>query len=95
VVEEQTAGGLVPVDVSAYVAQKIAAVAAHRTQYPIAPDTLPLPLLQELLGREYFVRVHPSHVLETSIWPGELAQGKSARRVMQTVQRSNPPVSLT
>jgi LmbE family N-acetylglucosaminyl deacetylase len=93
-VEEQTAGALVPIDVSAYVAQKIAAMAAHRTQYPLAPDTLPLALLQELFGREYFVRVHPSHVRETNIWPGELAQGKTPRRVMQTVRRSNPPVPL-
>jgi len=93
-VEERTAGALVPVDVSANVAQKIAAVAAHRTQYPIAPDTLPLPLLQELLGQEYFVRVHPSHVRETSIWPRVFAQRKSPRRVTGTVRRSGVPVSL-
>jgi signal-transduction protein with cAMP-binding, CBS, and nucleotidyltransferase domain len=78
--EEQTAGALVSVDVSEYVAQKIAAVAAHRTQYPIAPDMLPRELLQELFGQEYFVRVHPSHMPLTSIWPGVFAQRKSLRR---------------
>ncbi len=57
---EQAAGPLVSVDASAFVAQKIAAVAAHRTQYPLAPDMLPLALLQSLFGQEYFVRVHPS-----------------------------------
>ena len=93
-VEERTAGALVPVDVSAYVAQKIAAVAAHRTQYPIAPDILPRPLLQELLGTEYFVRVHPSQVPETSIWPEAFSQRKSARRITRTGRRSGVPVSL-
>jgi hypothetical protein len=54
--EEHAAGAIVRVDVSAYVGQKIAAVAAHRTQYPIPTDMLPLPLLQELFGQEYFAR---------------------------------------
>jgi hypothetical protein len=93
-VEEQTAGALVPVDVSAYVTQKIAAVAAHRTQYPIAPDTLPLPLLQELLGREYFVRMHPSDVRETSIWPEVFAQRTSPRRTGAS-PRSKVPQSVS
>jgi hypothetical protein len=88
VVEEPTAGALVPVDVSAYVAQKIAAVAAQRTQYPIAPDMLPPELLQKLFGQEYFVRVHPSHVLETSIWPGVFDQPKSSRRVVGRDRRA-------
>ncbi len=93
-VEERIAGALVSVDVSAYVGQKIAAVAAHRTQYPIAPDILPRPLLQELLGREYFVRVHPSRVLEASIWPEVFAQRKFSRRATGTIRRSTVPVSL-
>jgi LmbE family N-acetylglucosaminyl deacetylase len=93
-VEGQIGGALVSVDVSDYVHQKIAAVAAHRTQYPIAPDTLPRELFQELLGREYFVRVHPSHVREMSIWPRLFAQRKLQRRVTGTVQGSTMPVSL-
>ncbi len=51
-------------DVSAYVAHKLAAIAAHRTQYPIDPGMLPLAMLQEMLGHEYFVRVTPTHALE-------------------------------
>jgi LmbE family N-acetylglucosaminyl deacetylase len=47
------------IDVSAYVDRKIAAIAAHRTQYPIDPTMLPLAMLQEMMGREYFVRVAP------------------------------------
>jgi LmbE family N-acetylglucosaminyl deacetylase len=93
-VEEQAAGALVRIDISTYVGQKIAAVAAHRTQYPIAADMLPLPLLQELFGQEYFVRVHPSQALETSAWPQVIAQTKSPRRVTRAVQRSNMSVSL-
>jgi LmbE family N-acetylglucosaminyl deacetylase len=78
-VEERPSGTLVSIDVSAHVAQKIAAVAAHRTQYPITPDMLPRELLQELFGTEYFVRVHPSRVPETSIWPEAFFQRKFAR----------------
>ena len=55
------------IDVSAYVERKIAAVAAHRTQCPFAPDMLPLAMLQEIMGREYFVRVAPAHELETEL----------------------------
>jgi LmbE family N-acetylglucosaminyl deacetylase len=93
-IEEQTAGALVPVDVSAYVAQKLAALAAHRTQYPIAPDTLPLPLFQELFGQEYFVRVHPSHMREANLWPEVPAQRTSPGRVTGVVQPFDVPVSL-
>jgi LmbE family N-acetylglucosaminyl deacetylase len=44
-------------DVRDYVARKIAAIAAHRSQYPLRPDLLPLTMLQEMMGREYFVPV--------------------------------------
>jgi LmbE family N-acetylglucosaminyl deacetylase len=91
IVEEQAAGALVRVDASAYVAHKIAAVAAHRTQYPIAPDMLPLPLLQELFGQEYFVRVYPSLAPEKSDRLGTLIQGKATRRVTGTAPRSKGP----
>jgi len=30
---------------------------------------LPLPILQELMGREYFVRVHPAPKIETELLP--------------------------
>ncbi len=55
------------IDVSAYVDRKIAAIAAHRTQYPIDPTRLPLAMLQEMMGREYFVRVAPARELETEL----------------------------
>jgi LmbE family N-acetylglucosaminyl deacetylase len=57
------------INVADYVGQKIAAMAAHRSQYPITPDIFPLDLLQDLMGNEYFVRVLPRPVLETSLFP--------------------------
>jgi hypothetical protein len=42
-------------------------MAAHRTQYPITPDLLPLSILREMLGREYFVRVLPPRQIETTL----------------------------
>jgi LmbE family N-acetylglucosaminyl deacetylase len=47
------------IDVTAHVDQKIRAIAAHRTQFPIQPELFPRPMLQEMLGREFFVRVLP------------------------------------
>lgn len=55
------------IDVSAFVERKIAAIAAHRTQCPIAPGMLPLAMFQQILGCEYFVRVAPARELETSL----------------------------
>jgi LmbE family N-acetylglucosaminyl deacetylase len=55
------------IDVTTYVDRKIAAIAAHRTQYPIDPMMLPLAMLQEMMGREYFVRVAPARELETEL----------------------------
>ncbi len=47
------------IDVSAYIAQKVNAIAAHASQFPLKQDMLPLSILQELMGREYFSRVYP------------------------------------
>lgn len=88
---EGTAGALVPVDVSAYVPQKVAAVAAHRTQYPITPDMLPLPLLQELFGMEYFVRVQSSHVRESQ--PRALSNRRTHKPVSRAVGLANLTLS--
>jgi hypothetical protein len=55
------------VDVSAFIHQKIRAVASHRTQYPIEPDMFPESMLIELFGREYFVRVHPPAELDDKL----------------------------
>ncbi len=57
------------IDVTDYVDRKMAAVAAHRTQYRVSPDVFPPATLREMLGHEYFVRVHPPAELETDILP--------------------------
>jgi LmbE family N-acetylglucosaminyl deacetylase len=45
------------ISVAPYLHQKIAAIAAHRSQFPIQPDLLPLSILQALMGQEYFTSV--------------------------------------
>lgn len=55
------------IDVSDYVEQKVAAMAAHRTQYPITPDMFPMSIMREMLGREYFVRVLPPREIEATL----------------------------
>jgi hypothetical protein len=46
---------MMAVDVSPYLERKLAALRAHRTQYPAAPDLLPSSILQRLLGTEFFL----------------------------------------
>jgi len=60
------------IDVSDFVSHKIAAMAAHRSQYPITADMFPLDLLKELMGREYFVRVLPRVQLDDTLFPYRL-----------------------
>jgi LmbE family N-acetylglucosaminyl deacetylase len=55
------------IDVSDYVEQKVAAMSAHRSQYPITPDMFPISILREMLGKEYFVRVLPPREIETTL----------------------------
>jgi hypothetical protein len=43
------------VDVTAYVETKLAALTAHRSQYPLDIDTFPRSMLDEMYGAEYFV----------------------------------------
>ena len=45
------------VKVAPYLRQKVEAIAAHRSQFPIQPDLLPLAILQALMEHEYFVPV--------------------------------------
>ena len=47
------------IDVSPFIQQKIEAIAAHRSQFPIQSDMLPPSILQGLMGREYFVGISP------------------------------------
>ncbi len=46
---------LVCCDASAWIDQKMLALAAHRSQFPIRPEMFPRSLLLELFGREYFM----------------------------------------
>jgi LmbE family N-acetylglucosaminyl deacetylase len=55
------------IDVSDFVGNKIRATAAHRSQYPIDPTMFPVPMLQEMFGAEYFIRVLPEPELRTSL----------------------------
>lgn len=72
------------VDVSDYVDRKIAAIAAHRTQYPISTDVLPLAMLQEMMGREHFTRVTLPRRLEITrpLWAFDPPLGEAERSVM-------------
>jgi hypothetical protein len=56
-------------DISAYVRQKLAAIAAHRTQCPITPTLLPESIVQELFAHEYFIQVVPRMEVETALVP--------------------------
>jgi hypothetical protein len=57
------------IDVSQFVTHKIAAMSAHRSQYPIQPDMFPHDMLVELMGYEYFVRVLPRPQMEDTLFP--------------------------
>ena len=52
--------GTCAVDVSSYLHRKLAALARHRTQYPIVPSMLPRSLLEQMLGTEFFCRTADS-----------------------------------
>ncbi len=47
------------IDCTDFLDRKMAAIAAHRTQYPIDPEMFPQWMLREMMAREYFVRIHP------------------------------------
>ena len=63
--EGQATGAMTCLYVGPYLPQKIAAIAAHRSQYALGADILPLPILQELMGWEYFVHAYPASEIET------------------------------
>jgi LmbE family N-acetylglucosaminyl deacetylase len=71
--EEQTRNMAIAIDVGPYLQQKLAAIAAHRSQYSIQPDMLPLAIFQQLLGQEYFVHVSLVAEVETDILPLQAA----------------------
>lgn len=61
-------GATTKIDVSAFVEQKVAALSAYRTQFPLEPDMFPMPMLREVFSYEYFVRVHPPIEMENSLF---------------------------
>ena len=61
-------GATAVIDVRSVIDRKLAAIAAHRTQYPIEPEMFPNWLVAEMLGHEYFVRVHPAPELERDLF---------------------------
>ena len=60
-------GATTVIDVRKFTDRKIQALAAHRTQYPIDPEMFPPWMLHEMLGHEYFVRVHPPPDTESDL----------------------------
>jgi LmbE family N-acetylglucosaminyl deacetylase len=52
-----TPPGTYAVDVTSCLHRKLAALARHRTQYPIVTTMLPESLLQQMLGTEFFRRI--------------------------------------
>ncbi len=65
--QDSTGAATTCIDVVEFVPQKMKAMSAHRTQFPLEPDMLPLPLLEEMFGHEYFIRVYPPAILETEL----------------------------
>lgn len=61
------AGATTRIDVGAFVRRKLEAMAAHRSQFAFDPDMLPLDIMRELFGREYFVRAHVAPELATEL----------------------------
>lgn len=55
------------INIEDFIINKIRAISQHRTQYPINEDMFPISMLQDLFGREYFVRVFPKIELETTL----------------------------
>ncbi len=49
----------------------MAAIAEHRSQYPVTPDMFPRPLVEEILGFEYFIQVLPPLEWQTELLPLE------------------------
>jgi LmbE family N-acetylglucosaminyl deacetylase len=55
------------IDVRDFVPKKIAAMAEHRSQYPVTPDMFPIELVEEMLGYEYFVQIQPPIQMQTEL----------------------------
>jgi LmbE family N-acetylglucosaminyl deacetylase len=66
-IDEVETGATTKIDVSAFVEQKVAALSAYRTQFPLEPEMFPMPMLREVFSHEYFVRAHPPVEMESSL----------------------------
>jgi LmbE family N-acetylglucosaminyl deacetylase len=55
------------IDVSEHMMAKLQGMAAHRSQFVFDPEMLPLSILQELFGQEYFVCVYPQRELAVGL----------------------------
>jgi len=70
--------GLVRMDISAYLDHKVEALAAHRTQFAIDPEILPLAPVWQLLSQEYFepvplataTGIHYAKGADDTLWLG-------------------------
>ncbi len=60
-------GATTRIDVSTFVEQKVGALLAYRTQFPLEPAMFPMPMLREVFSDEYFVRAYPPIELESSL----------------------------
>jgi LmbE family N-acetylglucosaminyl deacetylase len=68
------------INVNTFVPAKAAAMAAHRSQYPIAPALFPANLLQELLGLEYFVQIQPTPLPNDELLPGRDVESTATKK---------------
>jgi LmbE family N-acetylglucosaminyl deacetylase len=71
--EEHMLEDITCIDVGPFIQQKIEAIAAHRSQFPISPDMLPPSILQDLMGKEYFVEISPVVEVESEFLAVEVA----------------------
>ncbi|HEU5330390.1 MAG: PIG-L family deacetylase [Thermomicrobiales bacterium] len=77
-------GAAARIDVREYVPAKLAAMAAHRSQYPLQPERFPRALLEELLGYEYFVQIMPPPAWQTDLLPARDAADGTAHTHLLT-----------
>ena len=71
--DEDSTEATTVIDVGDFADRKLAAIASHRTQYPIEPEMFPPWMVREMLGQEHFVRVHPPVEPERELigWPDD------------------------
>jgi LmbE family N-acetylglucosaminyl deacetylase len=55
------------IDISPFIGAKMSALAAYRSQFAFDPGLVPIGLLTELFGVEYFVRARPAGALESDL----------------------------